>query len=120
MAIVPEFGKFRYNRLPMGMCASGDKFQDKVDKLLGDIKGVKIYNNDMPVLINEILYKNIEQLGIIFSRFCAAGLKLNATKCSFGLKEIPYLGYIITTKGLIPDPKKVQGIIDLGRTTTTT
>ena len=35
--IVTEFGKFRYNRLPMGMCTSGDILQDRVDKLLGDI-----------------------------------------------------------------------------------
>ena len=35
--IVTEFGKFRYNRLPMGICASGEIFQSKVDKLLGDI-----------------------------------------------------------------------------------
>ena len=35
--IVTEFGKFRYNRLPMAMCASGDIFQDKVDKILSDI-----------------------------------------------------------------------------------
>ena len=35
--IVTEFGKLRYNRLPMGMCASGDIFQAKIDKLLGDI-----------------------------------------------------------------------------------
>ena len=35
--IVTKFGKFGYNRLPMGMCASGDIFQDKLDELLGDI-----------------------------------------------------------------------------------
>ena len=35
--IVTEFGKFIYNRLPMGMCASGDIFQAKVDELLSDI-----------------------------------------------------------------------------------
>jgi hypothetical protein len=29
--IVTEFGKFRYNLLPMGMCCSGDVFQAKVD-----------------------------------------------------------------------------------------
>ena len=32
--IVTEFGKFRYNNLPMGMCSSGDIFQAKVGKLL--------------------------------------------------------------------------------------
>ena len=41
--IVTEFWKFRYNHLPMGMCASGYIFQDKVDELLGDIEGVKKY-----------------------------------------------------------------------------
>ena len=42
-AIVTEFGNFRYNRLPMGLCASGDIFQAKVDELLSDIKDVEKY-----------------------------------------------------------------------------
>ena len=48
--IVTEIGTFRYNRFPMGMCASVDIFQSKVDKLLGDIDGVKTYINDIIVL----------------------------------------------------------------------
>ena len=48
--IVTEFRKFRYNRLPMGMCASGDIFQAKLDELLGDIEGVKKYIDDILVL----------------------------------------------------------------------
>ena len=39
--IVTEFWKFRYNHLPMGMWASGEIFQAKVDNKLGDTKGVK-------------------------------------------------------------------------------
>ena len=35
--IVTEFGKFKYNCLPMGMCAYVYIFQDKVDDLLGNI-----------------------------------------------------------------------------------
>ena len=50
MTIATEVGKFRYNRLPMGICVSGDIFQAKVDKLLGDIKGVNIYINGTLVL----------------------------------------------------------------------
>ena len=52
--IVTEFGKFRYNRLPMGVCALGGIFQAKVDKLLGDIKGIKIYIDDILVLRKDI------------------------------------------------------------------
>ena len=56
---------------------------------------------------------HLKLLEEIFRRFKSAGLKVNAPKCSFGLQEIPYLGYIISKEGLRPDPKKVQGIVDL-------
>ena len=52
--VVTEFEKFRYNSLPMGMCASGDIFQSKVYKLLGDIKGVKTYIDDILFLVKDI------------------------------------------------------------------
>ena len=118
--IVTEFGKFRYNKLPMGMCISGDIFQAKVNELLGDIDGVKAYIDDILVLNKGTFKDHIEQLRVCFRRIQAAGLKVNAKKCSFGLKEIPYLGYIITREGIKPDPKKIQGILDLERPKTTT
>ena len=40
--IITEFCYLRYNWLPMGMCASGDILQSKVDKILSDIDGVKL------------------------------------------------------------------------------
>ena len=118
--IVNEFGKFSYNRLPMGMCASGDIFQAKVDELLGDIEGVKTYIDDILVLSKYWFTKNIEQLRITFGRLHAAGFKFNAPKYSFGLKDITYLGYVITREGIKSNLKKVQGIMDIGRPTTTT
>ena len=36
-SIVTEFGKLRYNGVPLGLCDYGDIIQDKVDKLLGYI-----------------------------------------------------------------------------------
>ena len=56
MVIVNRLGKFRYNCIPMGMCASGDIFQEKVDK----IESVKTYIDDILVLIKESFSKNIE------------------------------------------------------------
>ena len=118
--IVTEFGKFRYNCLPMGMCVSGDIFQAKVNELLGDIDGVKAYIDDILVLCKGSFDDHMQQLRLCFSRIQQAGLKINAKKCSFGLKEIPYLGYIITREGIKPDSKKIQGIMDIERPKTTT
>ena len=50
MKIFTEFGTFGYNCLPMGMCASGDIFQAKVDKLIGNIEYVKTYIDNIIVL----------------------------------------------------------------------
>ncbi len=119
--IVTEFGKFRYNVLPMGLVSSGgDIFQAKVNELLGDIEGVKAYIDDILVLNKGTFKDHVDQLCTCFQRIRRAGLKINAKKCSFGLKEIPYLDYIITREGIKPDPKKVQGIMDLERPKITT
>ena len=89
--IVTEVGKFRYNILPMGMCASEAIFQANVDKLFCEIKGVKTHITDILVLIKDFFKNHIEKLRIIFGRLRTAGFKVYAPKCSFGLKEITYL-----------------------------
>ena len=118
--IVTKFGKFRYNCIPMGMCDSGDIFQDKVYKLLCYIKCIKIYIHDISLLRKESFSKHKYQLGCIFARLHATGLKLNSPTCSFELNGIPYIGYKIYWEGIKPDPKKVQGIMDLCQPTFTT
>ena len=57
--IVTEFGKLICNRHHMGMCASGDIYQAKLDELIGDIEGVKTYINDIFALRKEIFSKKI-------------------------------------------------------------
>ena len=66
--IVDEFGKFRYNCLPMGMCTSGDIFQSKSDKLISDIEVVKMCIDDILVLRKDCVIKHIEHLRMIFGR----------------------------------------------------
>ena len=82
--IVTENFKLDYNCLPMSMCASGDIFRAKLYKLIGDIEGVKTYIDDILVFSKDSFSKHIEELRIIVGRFCAAGLKVNDPKCSFG------------------------------------
>ena len=79
--IVTDFDKFRYNMLPMVMCASGDTFQAKVDELLSDsdIEGAKAYIENILVL-GKGGYQHIDQLIIIFAGLCATVIKVNDNK----------------------------------------
>ena len=118
--IETEFGKIRYNILQMEMVSSGDIFQAKVNELLGNIEGLKAYIDYILVLYKCNFVDNVEQLRICFSRICKSGLNNNANKCSFKLKKITYLWYIITREGLKPVLNKIQGIMDIQLPKTTT
>ena len=111
ITIVAEFGRFRYNRLLMGMYISKGIFQYKLYVLLCYIKIVKIYINNIMVISKDKFHKHIYQLRIIFASLFSAGLKLNAPTCSFVLKYIPYIVYIITWEGIQLDTNKVKGIM---------
>ena len=106
-AIATDLGKFKYNRLSMGMWYSRDIFQDKLDLMLDDIGCVKTYIDDILVLRREIFYNHIEQMIKIFGILHTAGLRANATKCIFVFNDIPYLGYVIAQEGIISDSNKV-------------
>ena len=118
--IVTEFGKFRYKRLPMGVSCSPDIFQAKIYELLGDIEGTKAYIDDILVIKRGTYDEHLMQLDEVFRRCRRANIKINAEKCRFGLKEIDYLGYMITPTGIKPNPKKIKAIQEMDRPTTTT
>ena len=104
----------------MGICAWGDVLQEKVYNLLGDIVDVKTYIHDILISSNGIFSNGIYQIIVIFDRLRDSGLILNVPRWSFGIKEITYLVYVITWEGIKTDTKKLQGIMDLGRTNTNT
>lgn len=39
-------------------------------------------------------------------------LYANEKKCCFGRKEVAYLGHIISAKGIVVDPEKIQAMVD--------
>ena len=66
--LVKCFGTFGYNRVPMGLCNYGEIFQAKVDELIGGIKGVKTYIDNIIVLGKGSFYQHIDQPRVIFYR----------------------------------------------------
>lgn len=40
-------------------------------------------------------------------------MKLNPSKCAFFIREGKFLGYMASSRGIDPNPKKVQVILDM-------
>ena len=108
--IVLPWGKYEYQRLPMGLCNSPDIFQEKMSILMGDLEYIRTYIDDLLCITKGTWEDHLEKLEEVFKRLQNAGLKVNARKSFFGRGELEYLGYWITRDGIMPIPKKVKAI----------
>ena len=58
------------------------------------------------------MQEHIRHVQQVLDKLLKAGLYLDINKCDFHVKEVKYLGLIITIEGLKMDPKKVNTIIE--------
>jgi transposase InsO family protein len=111
--IVLPFGKYEYQRLPMGLCNSPDIFQEKMSELMQGLEFVRTYIDDLLCLTKGTFEDHLEKIELVFKRLQAAGLRVNATKSFFARPELEYLGYWITRDGIQPVKEKVAAIMKL-------
>lgn len=51
----------------------------------------------------------------VLLRLRNAGIKLHPKKSQFGYEEIKLLGFVVNSKGISPDPEKVEAIVKMRR-----
>ena len=108
--IVLPWGKYEYQRLPMGLCNAPDIFQERMSTLFADLEFVRAYIDDLLVITKGTWEDHLKRLDEVLKRLQQAGLKVNAKKSFFGQSEIEYLGYWISREGIQPLPKKVEAM----------
>ncbi|GJR12087.1 reverse transcriptase domain-containing protein [Tanacetum coccineum] len=109
-----EEGVFCYTKMPFGLKNAGATYQRLVDSAFKEQIGVNLeaYVNDMVIKsrTEQDIIKDIEQT---FSTLRRINMKLNPKKCSFGMEEGKFLGYIVTSKGIRANPKKAKAVMDM-------
>jgi hypothetical protein len=108
--IVVPWGKYEYQKLPMGLSNSPDIFQECMSDLMVGLEFCKVYIDDL-LLVNKGTWPDhIAQIEKVFNRLQAAGFKVNLEKSFFGKPELEYLGYWVTQQGITPLPKKIDAL----------
>jgi hypothetical protein len=111
--IIFPWGKYSYQRLPMGISNAPDIFQEKMSGLMQSLEYVKTYIDDILVITKDDFVDHLKKLEQVLIRLRDAGLRVNIDKSFFAEDEIEYLGYILTQQGIKPQAKKVSAIIAL-------
>lgn len=65
-----------------------------------------VYLDDILAAFEE----HLQHLREVFTRLRDAGLRLNPRKCSLLRDEVPFLGHVISTDGVRPDPAKIEKV----------
>jgi exodeoxyribonuclease III len=107
-------GTWRYTRMPFGLINGPAIFTRFIDTVLAGLKWsvCMVYMDDILVYF-PTFEKHIMGLEQVFSRMNDFGLTFKAKKCFIGNEEVKYLGHIVSTCGVKPDPDKIKAIKDM-------
>ena len=75
-------------------------------------KNIEVYIDDM-VVKSKIVFEHIKDLTNIFEILRGHKLRLNASKCSFGVGSGKFLGYMVTHRGIEVNPDQIKVINNL-------
>ena len=97
--------------MPFGLKNVGTIYQRMMTRMfepqLG--KSIEIYIDDM-VVKSKVEFGHINDLKNIFEILRKHKLRLNASKCSFGVRSGKFLGYMVTHRGIEVNLDQIRAI----------
>ena len=111
-AFSTPMGLFEFNVMPFGLTNAPATFQRLMECVLAGLSMEEclVYIDDV-IVFSETFQDHLANLEKVFSRLYQAGLTLKLSKCHFCKKEVKYLGHIVGSGGIKPDPDKVSSIV---------
>jgi len=108
-----RFGLFEYLVMPFGLCNGPASFQNYINDTLREYldEFCTAYLDDILIYSDNEAEHEIH-VNRVLQKLAQAGLQVDITKCAFHVTEVPYLGLIITIKGVKMDPAKVNTIVN--------
>ena len=100
--------------MPYGLKNAGSTYQRMMTRMfepqLG--KNIEVYIDDM-VVKSKVASKHVGDHENIFEILRKHKLRLNASKCSFGVGSGKFLGYMVTHKGIEVNPDQIKAVNSL-------
>ena len=114
ISFVTSQGLFCYKVMPFGLKNAGATYQRLVNHMFHPQIGrnVEIYVNDMLVKSRDKKI-HLDDLQETFDMLRQYNMKLNPSKCAFGVSSGKFLGFLVSHRGIKANPDKIQAILDM-------
>ena len=112
------FGRYHWLRMPFCISSAPEEYQRRQDKTVEGLPGVRSIIDDILIYgegdtEEEVIADHDVKFRALMERCKERNLKLNKDKLSLKMKEVKFIGHLITSRGLKPDPEKVRAILDM-------
>ena len=113
-AFITSQGLYCYKVMPFGLKNAGATYQRLVNKMFNQQIGrnMEVYVDDMLVKSKEEL-THLDDLKETFVTLKKHQMRLNLSKCVFGVVSGKFLRFIVSQRGIEANPEKVRAIIDM-------
>jgi hypothetical protein len=115
---ITPFGRFCFQRVPYGISSAPEVYQKKMLELLQGIEGVVCLMDDILVFGRD-QQEHDTRLHTVLRRLQHANVTLN-DKLEISVPELKYVGHIVGSDGVKPDPQKIAAIVDMAAPTNIT
>ena len=104
-------GHFEFKRMPFGLKNAPATFQRVMNHVLKEEinKRCLVYLDDI-IIFGTSLQEHMENIKRIFLKLRKHNLKIQLDKSEFLMKEVAYLGHIISRDGIRPNPNKIDAV----------
>src|SRR3954466_15760296 len=117
-SFITPFGAFYYTSMPFGLKNAGATYQQTMQNCLKEEIGRNVHAYVDDIVINSQLSDSlIGDLQKTFKSLRTYQMKLNPTKCTFGVPMGKLLGYIMSERGIEANPEKIKAIMTLQKPT---
>ena len=109
MAFISPDANYYYTVMPFELKHAGATYQRMITRMFRDKIGhtVEVYINDMVVKSKQEA-RHIEDFQGVVEVLQQHKLRLNADKCAFGVRAGKFLGYLITSRGIVVNPDQID------------
>nr|XP_037280020.1 uncharacterized protein LOC119172989 [Rhipicephalus microplus] len=109
---ITPFGRYCYRRLPFGITSAPEVFQRQMSRILEGLKGcVNMVDNIL--VFGRSRSEHDSRLQAVLCKLEQADITLNASKCSFRVSSVKFLGVVVSASGISADPDKVSAIVNM-------
>lgn len=111
-AFSTDNGHYEFTRMPFGLKNAPSTFQRLMNSVLKEYIGkiCYVYLDDV-IIFSTSKEEHFDSIQKILKRFQEANLKVQVDKSEFMKQETEFLGHIVTTNGVKPNPNKVEAIV---------